>query len=162
MHYAHCCLLVTTCSFYRMLFAAIYYVLPALTKHEVRDLEMEMVVLPARHGGLSFDNYVEDSPRKHAVSLECTAHLTAQIATGGSELFESVRLDQATKSAVQTRHCAALEAKAADMQDCLPRPQQRAVSLAREKGEYPDHHPYGRTQQSGTLLFVQCVLCLVI
>eukprot|EP00117_Sycon_ciliatum_P032471 scpid81869/ scgid25173/ len=108
--------------------------LPALTKHEVGDLEMEMVALPARHGGLSFDNPVEDSPRKHAASLESTAHLSAQITPGGSELLESIWLDQATKSAVRIRHRTVLEATATAIQDHLPQPQQRAMSLAHEKG----------------------------
>ena len=85
-----------------------------------------MVVLPARHGGLSFDH-----PAK---SLEYTANLSNQIATGSSDLLCNIELDQVAKSIGRQRYKIALEATAADIQARLPPPQQRAMSLAREKG----------------------------
>ena len=108
--------------------------IPALTKHDLSDVEVEMVALPARHGGLSFDHPVNDSTRKHAESLECTANLSNQIATSGSDLLRSIELDQVAKSIGRQRYKIALEATAADIQARLPPPQQRAMSLAREKG----------------------------
>ena len=110
--------------------------LPALTKHEASDLEMEMVALPARHRGLPVDNPFEDS--QNAGSLECTNHLAAQIATGGSESLESIRPDQATMSAVRILHRVVLSATAAAIQGRLPQPQQWAKPWhARRAGPVP-------------------------
>ena len=109
--------------------------IPALTKHALSDVEMEMVALPARHGGLSFDHPVNKSTRKHAESLECTANLSNQIATGGSDLLCKIELDQVAKSIGRQRYKIALEVTAADIQARLPPPQQRAMSLARARGD---------------------------
>ena len=98
--------------------------IPALTKHDLSDVEMEMVALPARHGGLSFDHPVNDSTRKHAESLECTANLSNQIATGGSDLLCNIELDQVAKSIGRPRYKITLKATAADIQARLPPPQQ--------------------------------------
>ena len=43
--------------------------LPTLVKHESNDLELDLMRLPARFGGMSFDDPVVDSGRKHADSI---------------------------------------------------------------------------------------------
>ena len=53
--------------------------MPTLVKHELNDMEFELMRLPARSGGMSFDDPVVDSGRKHADTIECTTNLTQQI-----------------------------------------------------------------------------------
>ena len=43
--------------------------IPALTKHQLNDAEIDLVHLPARPGGMSFDDPVNDSALKHAASI---------------------------------------------------------------------------------------------
>ena len=62
-----------------------------LTKH---DLEMDLVTLPARYSGVSFDDPEVESQCKHTDSLECTTTLTGLILYGESELPQSMDLDQ--------------------------------------------------------------------
>ena len=62
-----------------------------LTKH---DLEMDLVTLPARYCGVSFDNPEAESQCKHTDSLECTTTLTGLILYGESELPQKIDLDQ--------------------------------------------------------------------
>ena len=64
--------------------------LPTLVKHKLSDAELELTRLPARLGGMSFDDPVVDSGCKHADSMECTANLTQQILTNGSHLMQSI------------------------------------------------------------------------
>ena len=108
--------------------------IPSLTKHELNDLEMELVTLPARYGGMSFDDPVTDSQSKHTDSLECTATLTGLILDGETELPRGVDFDREAVVAIKRRHRTTLKAKADDLQSRLPEPQRRAVELAREKG----------------------------
>ena len=107
--------------------------IPMLTKHDLNDLEMELVTLPARYGGMSFDDPVADSPHKHTDSLECTTTLTGLLLDGKLELPRRTDLDQQAKAAINKRHRATLKAKADDLQSRLPEPQRRAMELAREK-----------------------------
>ena len=64
-----------------------------LTKHEFNDLEMELVTLPARYGGMSFDDPVADSSIKHTDSLEYTATLTSLLVDGATDLPAGSDLD---------------------------------------------------------------------
>ena len=64
--------------------------LPTLVKHDVNDIELELLRLPARFGGMSFDDPVLDSRRKHADSIECTANLTQQIFESDEDLLQSI------------------------------------------------------------------------
>ncbi len=79
--------------------------IPTLTKHELNDPEMELVTLPARYGGMSFDDPVADSHCKHTDSRECTTTLTSLILDGESELPWGTDLDQEAKIAIKKRHC---------------------------------------------------------
>ena len=108
--------------------------IPRLTKHELNDLEMELATLPARYGGMSFDDPVTDSQSKHTDSLECTATLTGLILDGETELPRGVDFDREAVVAIKRRHRTTLKAKADDLQSHLPEPQRCAVELAREKG----------------------------
>ena len=107
---------------------------PTLTKHELNDLEMELVSLPARYGGMSFNDPVTDSSTKHTESLECTAILTSLLVDGATELPVGGDLDQDAKAAIKARHRTALREKADNIQSRLPDPQRHAMELAREKG----------------------------
>ena len=53
--------------------------IPMLINHELNDVELELVTLPACYGGMSFNDPVADLHRKHAASLECTTSFTALI-----------------------------------------------------------------------------------
>ena len=110
-----------------------YKLLPTLVKHELNDLELEVMRLPAQFGGMSLDDPVADSGRKHADSIECTANLTQQILENGADLMQSIELDCKRKAAVR-RHEASLKVKADDLQRHLPEAQQCAMAQAREKG----------------------------
>ena len=90
--------------------------------------------LPARFGGMSFDDPVVDSGCKHADSIECTANLTQQILENGADLMQSIELDCRRRAAVRQHHEASLKVKADDLQRRLPEAQQRAMAQAREKG----------------------------
>ena len=90
--------------------------------------------MPARFGGMSFDDPAVDSGRKHADSIECTADLTQQILENGADLMQSIELDYKRKAAVRQRHEAALKEKADDLQRRLPEAQQCAMAQSREKG----------------------------
>ena len=68
-----------------------------LTKHELNDLEMELVTLPARYGGMSSDNPVANSSCKHTDSLKCTTSFTSLILDGESELPRGASLDHDAK-----------------------------------------------------------------
>ena len=74
--------------------------LPTLVKHELNDMELELMRLPARFGGIPFDDPVMDSGRKHADSIECTANLTQQILENGADVMTSIELDHERKAAV--------------------------------------------------------------
>ena len=75
--------------------------LPSLVKHELSDVELELMKLPARFGGMSFDDPVADSRRKHDDSIKCTANLTQQILENGADLMQSIELDRRTKADVR-------------------------------------------------------------
>ena len=111
-----------------------YKLLPSLVKHVVNDSELELMRLPARFGGMSFDDPVVDSGCKHANSIECTANLTQQILENGADLMQSIELDCKRKAAGRQRHEAALKEKADDLQRRLPEAQQCAMAQSREKG----------------------------
>lgn len=111
-----------------------HMLLPTLVKHELNDMELELMRLPARFGGMSIDDPVVDSGRKHADSIECTANLTQQILENGADLMQSIELDCKNKAVVRQHHEASLKVKADDLQRRLPEAQQRAMAQAREKG----------------------------
>ena len=75
--------------------------IPKLTKHEMNDLEMELVTLLARYGCLSFDDPVADSQSKYTDSRECTATLTGLILDGESELPVGADLDQDARAGIK-------------------------------------------------------------
>ena len=108
--------------------------LPTVVKHDLNDIELELMRLPARFGGMSFDDPVLDSGRKHTDSLECTANLTQQIMENGDDLMKSIESDSRMKIFVRQRHEASLKVKADDLQRRLPEAQQRAMAQSREKG----------------------------
>ena len=56
-----------------------YKLMPTLVKYELNDVELELMRLPVFLGGMSFDDPVVDTGRKHADSIECTANLNEQI-----------------------------------------------------------------------------------
>ena len=58
-----------------------------LIKHELNDVELELVTLPACSGGMSLDDPVIDSHCKHAASFECTTCFTALIVQEEFELL---------------------------------------------------------------------------
>ena len=86
--------------------------IPALTKHQLNDAEMDFVFLPARLGGMSFDDPVNDSALKHATSTECTGNLTNQIMTNGFDVMGSIRQDSTSKTAIRQRQRASMKDKA--------------------------------------------------
>ena len=108
--------------------------LPTVVKHELSDVELELMRLPARFGGMSFDDPVTDSRRKHDDSIKSTTNLTKQILENGADLMKSIELDHERKAAERQHHEASLKVKADDLQKCLPEAQQRAMAQAREKG----------------------------
>ena len=59
--------------------------LPTLVKHELNDMELKLMRLPACFGDTSIDGPVIDSECKH----ECTANLTKQILENSSKLKQS-------------------------------------------------------------------------
>ena len=79
--------------------------IPMLIRHELNDLEMELMTLPACYGGMSFDDPVADSPYKHTDSLECTANLTGLILEGDLELPQGLDLNEEAKAKIKKHHC---------------------------------------------------------
>ena len=106
----------------------------ASTKYQLNDAEMDLVLLPAKLGGISFDDPVNDSELKHAATIECTANLTNQIKANGSDVMGSIRQDSTSKTAIRQRQRASMKDKADTIQTRLPPLQQWAMALAREKG----------------------------
>ena len=107
---------------------------PALIKHQLNDAEIDLVCLPDRLGGISFDHPVNDSALKHATSIECTANLTNQIKANGSNVMGSIRQDSTSKMAIRQHQRASMKDKADIIQARLSLLKQQAIVLAREKG----------------------------
>ena len=63
-----------------------------LVKHELNNLTLELMRLPAQFGGMYFKDPVIDSGSKHADSMECTTNLTQQIFKNGDDLMQSIEL----------------------------------------------------------------------
>ncbi len=110
------------------------HLIPTLTKHEFNDVEIELVSLPARYGGMTFDDPVADSSRKHTDSLKCTTMLTNLLLSNTSELPEKADFDYEARAEVKKNRQIMLKPKADEIETLLPEPQRRAMSLAREKG----------------------------
>ena len=108
--------------------------IPKIVKHERNDTELELMTLPTRLGGMSFNDPVKDSRSKHADSIECTAKLTQLITDNGTDVMTSIDQDLNQKMAMRKRHDVLYKIKADDLQRRLPESQQRAMALAREKG----------------------------
>ena len=97
--------------------------IPTLTKHEFNDMEMELVSLPARYGGMTFDDPVADSSRKHDDSLKCTAMFTNLLLNNESELPETADFDHEATIKVKRNCRAMLISKPDEIQSNLPEPQ---------------------------------------
>ncbi len=110
------------------------HLIPSLIKHDLSDNEIEMVSLPARFGGLSLDDPVSDSGRKHQDSIKCTAKLASMIVDGQPTLPGGLDPDKAAKNAVRQEHQEHWKGRADEIQGRLPEPQRRAMELARAKG----------------------------
>ncbi len=78
--------------------------IPKIVKHELNDTELELMTLPTRLGGMSFNDPVKDSRSKHADSIECTAKLTQLITDNGTDVMTSIDQDLNQKMAVRQRH----------------------------------------------------------
>ena len=68
--------------------------LPTIVKHDLNNTELELMRLPARFGGMSLDDPLLDSGRKHADSIKCIANLTKQIMESGDDLMKSMDVRQ--------------------------------------------------------------------
>ncbi len=108
--------------------------LPALVNHELSDMELDLLRMPARFGGMSFENPVVDSKQKYIESIECTANLTQQILGCETDLMECIESDRKRKATGRQGREAMLKVKADDLQRRLPEAQRRAMVQAREKG----------------------------
>ena len=62
--------------------------IPMQIKHKLNDVELKLVTLPACYGGMSLNDPVADSHRKHTTSIECItlSRFTALILQGEFEL----------------------------------------------------------------------------
>ena len=119
--------------------------MPTLVKYELNDMELELMRLPALLGGMSFDDPVVDTGRKHADSIECTANLNEQILENGTGLMQRFELDSKKKATVWQRHEASLKVKADDLQRRIPEPQKHTMAQVREGlglGASPIHLHY--------------------
>ena len=63
--------------------------LPTLVKHQLSDMKMKLMRLPARVGGMSLDDPVEDSRQKYDDSVKCIVNLVQQIVQSGDDLVGS-------------------------------------------------------------------------
>ena len=101
-----------------------------LLKHQLSDMEMKLMRLPACFGGMSLDDPVVDSRQKYADSVKCTVNLTQQIVESGDDLVGSIERDYKEKVAVRQHHQASLKLKADELQKHLPEAQQCALAQA--------------------------------
>ena len=76
--------------------------IPMPNKYELNNLEMELVTLPTRYGGMSFDDPVSDAPCKHMDSLESTTTLMGLIFDREPELPTNVDFDQEAKAEIRS------------------------------------------------------------
>ena len=90
----------------------------------------------AAYGGMTFDDPMADSRRKHADSIKCTATLTDLICAGEPCLpsGSTVDPDRAAKTAVRHQRQLNLTLMADAVQARLPDQLRRAMMVAREKG----------------------------
>ena len=108
--------------------------IPALIHHQPSDLEMELLTLPPSFGGMSFEDPVAESQRKHTDSIECTATLTGLICAGEQHFPPSGIPGSAVKAKIRKRHQEQALSAAKAIQERLPPPQRRAMEVARMKG----------------------------
>ena len=110
--------------------------IPAVTKHQPNDLELEMLSLPAAYGGMIFDDPVADSRRKHSHSTKCTATVTDLICAVEPCLPSGSTddPDRAAKAAVRRQHQLNLTLMADAVQARMSDQLRRAMMVAREKG----------------------------
>ena len=71
---------------------------PALLGRAFGDLHWEQLVLPLCKGGLSLDDAVTNTPRKHAALKMCTAQLTQVIVDLVCELPSAKKSTDAAKA----------------------------------------------------------------
>ncbi len=112
-------------------YAIDHKLLPALVNHELSDMELDLLRMPARFGGMSFENPVVDSEQKY---LECTANLTQQILGCETDLMECIESARKRKVTGRQGREALLKVKDDDLQRRLPEAQRRAMVQARKKG----------------------------
>ncbi len=79
-------------------YAIDYKLLPVLVKHELSDMELDLLRMPARFGGMLFENPVVDSEQKYIESIECTANLTQQILGCETDLTKCIESDRRRKA----------------------------------------------------------------
>ena len=106
---------------------------PSMTGHTCTTSERELLALPVRKGGLGPENPVERAGFEHAMSLQVTAPLVAQIVSQAHEppddaLIRSLQLTTRREREVR------LDNKLEDLRNSLPEKTNRAVDLAAEKG----------------------------
>ena len=111
--------------------------IPSITGHTCTTSERELLALPVRKGGLGLENAAERAGFEHAMSLEVTAPLIAQIVSQAHEppppddaLIRSLQLTTRRERERDVR----LDNKLEDLRNSLPEKTKRAVDLAAEKG----------------------------
>ena len=109
--------------------------LVTLVKHQLSDMEMELMRLPAHLGAMSLDDPMADSRQKYADSVKCTVNLTQQFVESGDDLVGSIECDYKDKVAVRQDLQASLRLKADELQKHLPEAQQHAMPQAREEDQ---------------------------
>ena len=107
--------------------------IPSITGHTCTTSERELVALPMRKGGLGLENPVERAGFEHAMSLQVTAPLVAQIVSQAHEPPDDALIRSLQLTTRKERHVR-LDNKLEDLRNSLPEKTKRAVDLATEKG----------------------------
>ena len=99
------------------------------------DLEMNLLSLPARLGGIGVTLPSTNSSDNFKASLEVTAPLRLLIESGiNSYSYETLADQMTAKTEVRRRRREEANLEADNLKNDLPAPLQRAMDLAREKG----------------------------
>ena len=107
--------------------------IPSITGHTCTTSERELLALPMRKGGLGLENPVERAGFEHAMSLQVTAPLVAQIVSQAHEPPDDALIRSLQLTTRKERHVR-LDNKLEDLRNSLPEKTKRAVDLATEKG----------------------------
>ena len=92
-----------------------------------------MCIRDRRKGGLGLENPVERAGFEHAMSLQVTAPLVAQIVSQAHEPPDDALIRSLQLTTRKERHVR-LDNKLEDLRNSLPEKTKRAVDLATEKG----------------------------